>query len=72
MTDIILNITQGNFFKCSDNLHTRDKILLDLLAPIYNGKRCKQFSHWEYTDRIVLVPVHLQEYVKKNYGEIFM
>ena len=27
-------------------------------------------SHWRRTDKIIIVPIHLEEYVKRTYSEI--
>lgn len=62
MEQLILNLDQGNYFRYDETEVTYEILLLERL----------EFGHWERTDKIIKVPMHLQTYVEKKYGEIFI
>ncbi len=44
------------------------KKIKELLTPF--GK--DTLSHWDKEDKMVIVPEHLNNYVEKNYGEVYV
>ena len=69
MNVLILNVTQGSFVRV-DGIKTPEynKKIKDLLTPVEN----EQLSHWGKEDKMVIVPEHLNNYVEKTYGEIYI
>ena len=69
MSILILNMTQGSFIRV-DGIKTPEynKKVGDLLTPFEKN----ELSHWSTEDKMVIVPDHLNTYVEKNYGEIYM
>ena len=69
MSILILNMTQGSFIRV-DGIKTPEynKKVGDLLTPFEKN----ELSHWYKEDKMVIVPDHLNTYVEKNYGEIYM
>ena len=69
MSILILNMTQGSFIRV-DGIKTPEynKKVGDLLTPFEKN----ELSHWSKEDKMVIVPDHLNTYVEKNYGEIYM
>ena len=69
MSLIVLNMTQGTFIRV-DGIKTPEynKKIKELLTPFEKN----ELSHWSKEDKMVIVPDHLNTYVEKNYGEIYM
>lgn len=60
---IILNMTEGTFFRYRENY---EKNLKALFEKDYFGT-----SRWLSTDKIIFVPQHLCEYVMKTYERVY-
>lgn len=73
--DVALNLTTGEWFKYDDfrvyeifiyglinKLETRNAIITEDIGG----------SHWKKSDKIVIVPHHLHEYVFDKYAELFV
>ena len=69
MSVLVLNVTQGNFIRV-DGINTLEynKKVRELLTPFEKN----ELSHWSKQDKMVIVPEHLNTYVEKNYGEIYI
>ena len=69
MSVLVLNVTQGNFIRV-DGINTLEynKKVRELLTPFEKH----ELSHWSKQDKMVIVPEHLNTYVEKNYGEIYI
>jgi len=69
MSVLLLNMSQGTFIRV-DGIETPEynKKVKELITPF--GK--DTLSHWSKEDKMVIVPEHLNTYVEKNYGEIYM
>lgn len=69
MNTLILNLTEGSFIRV-DGILTQEynQKMKELITPdVESG-----LSHWSRQDKIVIVPTHLNAYVEKNYGEIYV
>jgi hypothetical protein len=66
---LILNINCGSFIRV-DGIKTPEynRKLNELLIPFGENT----LSHWSKTDKIIIVPDHLNCYVEKTYGEIYV
>jgi hypothetical protein len=62
-------MTQGSFIRV-DGINTPEynKKVRELLTPFEKN----ELSHWGKEDKMVIVPEHLNTYVEKNYGEIYI
>jgi hypothetical protein len=49
-----------------------NKKLLQLLTPPNPTTNGNNYSHWLREDKIVFCPVHLYDYVEKNFAEIYI
>jgi hypothetical protein len=68
----IVNLTTESFVRCNKASKVQT-ILLQLLLK-YGGDLDDEngYSHWTRDDKIVYCPEHLQEYVERKYGEIYL
>ena len=69
---IILNLTTGEFI---DNFTKPQlKTLLDKVTKKTDHWNAADLgeSHWKRTDRIVLVPIHIEDYVKYRYSKVYL
>lgn len=69
MSVLLLNMSQGTFIRV-DGIKTPEynKKIKELITPF--GK--DTLSHWDKEDKMVIVPEHLNNYVEKNYGELYV
>ena len=80
-TRIIANLTTYQYIEY-ENPSKGKKYIKSLVTPLkknekdkYNGALIKEDvneSSWKRTDKIVLVPSHLEKHVEKNYGKLYM
>ena len=67
---VLLNMTTGEYIH---NFKTHQ--LKALLKKISKTEAlCKEDvgeSHWKRTDKIILVPIHLEDYVKATYSNVY-
>jgi hypothetical protein len=66
----ILNMTEKNFLVYQKNSPI-DKGYMNVLKSLMK-KDSFGYSHWSRDDKIIFVPYHLQDYVTKEYGRIFI
>jgi hypothetical protein len=82
MTTIILNLTTNHWFSYNKgwfsyfNNNNYDLIMSELLTPLQQNE-CICIddvgsSFWKKTDKIVIVPAHLNAFVIKHYNQIFV
>jgi len=68
---IMLNMTTGEYIQ-----HFKTQDLKSLLKKISKSEAlCKEDvgeSHWKRTDKIIIVPIHLEHYVKTTYTNVFV
>jgi hypothetical protein len=63
---LVVNINQQSFFQSSKDTYKQK--LKEFLTPDGSNK----LSHWSREDKIVFCPTSLENYVKKNYNELYM
>jgi hypothetical protein len=63
---LVVNINQQAFFESSKD--TYEHKLKELLTPYGSNK----LSHWSRKDKIVFCPTSLENFVKKNYNELYL
>jgi hypothetical protein len=71
-TIFIVNLNVSSFFRYNKKNDTDigyNKILLELTTPP-NEKT--DISHWLRSDKIVLAPKHLHNYLERTYNEIYL
>jgi hypothetical protein len=83
MTTIILNLTTNHWFSYNkgwfsyfNHINEYNRIMSELLTPL-NQYECICInevggSFWEKTDKIIIVPAHLNAFVMKHYNQIFV
>lgn len=66
---LILNTTQSTFIRVN-GIKTMEYIqkMNELLIPFEKNT----LSHWGKTDKIIIVPENLNNYVEKTYGELYI
>ncbi len=64
---LVLNLTRSSFIVIINSAEYNKK-MNELLTPF--GRNT--LSHWDKTDKIVIVPEKLNEYVIKTYNEIYI
>jgi hypothetical protein len=66
---LILNLTQSAFIRV-DGIKTMEyNQKMNELLTIFEKD---DLSHWNKTDKIIIVPENLNDYVEKIYGEIYI
>jgi hypothetical protein len=69
---VILNLTTGEYI---DNF-TKAQLKSLLVKVTKNTENWTRAdigeSHWKRTDRIVLVPIHIEDYVKSRYSKVYL
>ena len=67
-----LNMTTGEYFRYRTN--TEYNRILSYLCTILNKSAVvaqdRGHGRWQQTDRIIIVPIHLEDYVALTYGRI--
>ena len=79
MTTIILNLTTNHWFSYTNNwfsYNNYDLIMRELVTPLQQRECIFETdvgsSFWEKTDKIIIVPAHLNAFVMKHYNQIFV
>jgi hypothetical protein len=77
---LVLNFTTGEFIECDkESLNFRLKLLYPHIPSLtemfaeadLNGTYEFGYARWLISDRVVYVPEHCEDYVRKTYYEIF-
>jgi len=67
---LILNMTEENYISYEKQFYD-DKGYMNLVKGLMKTEERDMVSRWNKKDKIVFVPNHLEEYVKKTYGKVF-
>ena len=67
---LILNMTEENYISYEKQFYD-DKGYMNLVKELLKTEERDMVSRWNKKDKIVFVPNHLEEYVKKTYGKVF-
>lgn len=62
---LVVNMTTDEFFICED-----DSQMKRFMSELFNHTSFG--THWQRTDKIKIVPEHLNEYVKNKYAMLYM
>lgn len=65
---LVLNLTRLSFFCYTKNDKGYNKIVRDLLVPL----TAHDISTWKRSDKIIIVPSQLNDFVYKNYKELLV
>lgn len=62
---MVLNLTEHSYILCDTTKY--HKVMTDLIKP-----NDSNWSHWIRTDKIIVVPNHLHDYVTHHYAKLFI
>ncbi len=70
---LILNLNTNEYFMATSKTFYIKRMRELLSVPEKPLLDCdKTESHWRRTDRVIIVPIHLENHVKKNFAELFL
>ncbi len=70
---LILNLNTNEYFMASSKTFYIERLCELLSVPKKPLLDCdKTESHWRRTDKIIIVPTHLENHVKKYSAELFL